>query len=284
MKRDIRWCDTSFFLAFGVVFLALFLLYLPFFKTLVEAWESNADYSHGYFIPCISLFMVYSLRDRLRSEVPGCSLWGVPLLILGLALLLAGKIGSEFFLQRCSFLVCLTGILLFLAGRRIFAILAFPVAYLLFMIPLPAIIWNKLAFPLQLLGSAITEQLVRLLGIPIFREGNVLHLVETTLEVVAACSGLRSLVTMFALSALLVFFANMPRWKKCLLFFSAAPVAIVANILRLTGTALLASKYGGAVAQGFLHDFSGMVVFAIGLALLFGVHTLLAGGKEGERD
>ncbi len=276
--------DKTSFILLCLALLALIGLYLPFFTTLVRDWEHNANYSHGYFIPLISLFMVYTLRFRLKKEAFSGSWWGGVLLILGLSLLLAGKIGSEFFVQRISFLVCLLGIVLFLAGKRIAAIVLLPIAYLFFMIPLPAIIWNKLAFPLQLFGSALTEKVIRLLGIPVFREGNVLHLVETSLEVVAACSGLRSLVTMFALAALLAFLARMPMWKRLLLFFSAAPVAIVANIIRLSTTALLASKYGGSVAQGFLHDFSGMVVFAIGLGLLFAVNALLGAAVWQEKS
>ncbi len=263
---------------------ALIILYLPFFKTLVVAWEHNENYSHGYFIPFISLYMVYLLRFRLRKEAFAGSLLGLFILIPGLLLLIAGKVGSEFFIQRFSFLLCLLGIILLLAGARIARIVLVPVFYLVFMIPLPAIIWNKLAFPLQLFGSALTEEVIRFLGVPVFREGNVLHLAETSLEVVAACSGLRSLVTMFALAGLLAFLAKLPLWKRLVLFVSAAPAAIIANIIRLTGTALLASRYGGKVAQGFLHDFSGMVVFAIGLMLLFGVNFLLASGGREEKQ
>ncbi len=254
---------------------ALITLYLPFLSTLVQAWENDPNYSHGYFIPLISLYMVYSLRSQLKQERFSGTYLGLLLLIPGLLLLLAGKIGSEFFIQRVSFLLCLAAILLLLAGKRITRIVWVPIAYLFFMIPLPAIIWNKLAFPLQLFGSALTEKAIRFLGIPVFREGNILHLVETSLEVVAACSGLRSLITMFALAALLSFLSNMSSWKRLLLFLSAAPVAIIANIIRLTGTALLASKYGAVVAQGFLHEFSGIAVFAIGLGLLFGMQRLL---------
>ncbi len=270
-----------------VAIAALIVLYLPFFKTLVVAWEYNENYSHGYFIPFISLYMVYTLRFRLQKESLSGSLSGLLLLVPGLLLLIAGKVGSEFFVQRFSFLLCLLGVILLLAGVRIARIVLVPVCYLIFMIPLPAIIWNKLAFPLQLFGSGLTEEMIRFLGVPVFREGNVLHLAETSLEVVAACSGLRSLVTMFALAGLLAFLAKMSLWKRLVLFFSAAPAAIIANIIRLTGTALLASKYGGRVAQGFLHDFSGMVVFAIGLALLFGVNALLGysnGRKEKKQD
>jgi len=142
-------------------------------------------------------------------------------------------------------------------------------------VPLPAIIWNKIAFPMQLFGSYLTEKVVAFLGIPLFREGNVLHLANTTLEVVEACSGLRSLTTLFALSAIFAILSSHTTTQKWLLFLAAAPIAIFANIFRLSATAVLASKYGGDIAQGFLHDFSGLVVFAVGIILLVTVSNVM---------
>ncbi len=255
---------------------AFLVLYYPILQGLRLDWRTNPDYSHGYFIPFVCLFMLYYSYRQWRQLKPApCNTGGV-VLLLGLGMLVIGKIGSEFFLQRLSIIVVLAGICLFLLGWTYLRSFAFPLGYLFFMIPLPAIIWNKIAFPLQLFGSSLTENVVRMMGIPVFREGNVLHLVETRLEVVAACSGLRSLMTMFALAALLVFISILPPWKKWVLFFSAAPVAILANIVRLSGTALLASKYGAEVAHGFLHDFSGLVVFALGFSLLLAINRLLA--------
>ena len=192
------------------------------------------------------------------------------------------------FLQRLSLIVVLLGLVLFLFGREHFKLLKWPILYLVFMIPLPAIIWNKIAFPLQLFGSYLTEHIVRLLGIPIFRQGNVLHLAETTLEIVAACSGLRSLFTMFALSSLLVWMSSLPLSRKWILFFSAAPAAILANIIRLSTTAILASRFGSDVALGFLHDFSGWLTFVVGLCILLAAGKVLEifckSGKNGSED
>jgi exosortase len=128
---------------------------------------------------------------------------------------------------------------------------------------------------MQLFPSEITENDVYLMGIPIYREGIVLYMPETTLEVVAACSGLRSLMTMFALSGALTFLSVLPRWGKWVLFFSAGTIAVIANITRLSSTAVLASFFGSEVAHGFLHDFSGIVVFVLGLSMLIGVNSLL---------
>ena len=268
-----------------VVLAALITLYLPYLQTLVAAWSSNDDYSHGYFIPLISIYMIWSVRDQLTRATINPYNTGLVLVVIGLGLLVIAKIGSELFLQRLSLIVVLLGLVLFLFGREYFKLLKWPILYLVFMIPLPAIIWNKIAFPLQLFGSFLTEHIIRFLGIPIFREGNVLHLAETSLEIVAACSGLRSLLTMFALSSLLVWMSSLPRGRKWVLFFCAAPAAILANIIRLTTTAILASRFGADVADGFLHDFSGFFTFVIGFSILLTLGKVLEiSYKSGNQD
>ncbi len=250
-------------------------LYFSVFSGLVHDWSTNDNYSHGFFIPLISLYMIYVMRGELkRCPIKPVNL-GLPVLLFGLAQLLVAVTGSEFFLQRTSLLPVLFGLALFLLGTCYAKKLLFPIVYLIFMIPLPAIIWNKIAFPMQLFSTRLTESVVHLIGIPVFREGNILQLASTTLEVVDACSGLRSLTTMFALSAALAWFAGYSTPKKWFLFFMAAPIAVFANIIRLTFTAILASRYGSEVAQGFLHEFSGMVTFFIGLAILLAFHAIL---------
>jgi exosortase len=262
----------------GVILTALLCLYLPFIKKLIADWGTNDDYSHGYFIPFLSAYFIYSLRDELKIISVKPSNIGLFVLLAGLGQLIIAKIGSEYFLQRTSQIIVLLGLVLFFLGRQYFKKLLLPLGYLIFMVPLPAIVWNKIAFPMQLFASYLTEKVVSLLGIPVYREGNIMHLAQTTLEVVAACSGLRSLVTMFALSGALAFVSTLPTWKKWALFLSAAPIAIFANIARLTLTALLATKYGSEAAQGFLHEFSGVVVFLLGLSLLMTMNWLL--GKK----
>lgn len=267
--------NSTFLLLFLVV-AALAGLYFPVLTSLANDWSTNDNYSHGFFIPLISGYMVYSMKEELSQLSILPTNWGLPFLVAGLGQLYIARVGSEYFLQRTSLILVLLGITLFLLGKAITKKVLLPIAYLLFMVPLPAIIWNKIAFPMQLFSSAITEEVVRMIGIPIFREGNVLHLAQTTLEVVDACSGLRSLTTMFALAAALAWFTDFVQWKKWVLFFLAAPVAMFANIVRLTATAGLASIYGGKVAQGFLHDFSGIFTFVFGLIFLVLLNNLLS--------
>lgn len=265
--NDSRW-GRGVLAALLFVSVALLVLYIPFLQSLVADWDTNENYSHGYFIPFIFAYMIYSIKDTLVEKQIQPVNSGLIIIVFGLVVLIVGKIGAEFFLQRFSLIIVLLGIVLFLLGWEYLKSLSLPILYLIFMIPLPAIIWNKIAFPLQLFGSLLTEHIIRFFGIPVFRQGNILHLSETTLEVVAACSGLRSLVTMFALSSLLIWMSRLSTLGKWLLFFAAAPTAICANIIRLTVTAILASHYGSEVAQGFLHDFSGVFTFIIGLSML----------------
>ena len=264
-----------------LVLASLVALYLPVLTYMAHDWKTNDNYSHGFFIPLIAGYMIYTMRTELQQIRLRPANWGLLLFVAGLGQLYIARIGSEYFLQRTSIILVLLGMALFLAGTAMARRLLLPIAYLLFMVPLPAIIWNKIAFPMQLFSSAITEIVIQAIGIPVFREGNVLHLAQTTLEVVDACSGLRSLTTMFALSVALAWFSGHPVWKKWVLFFAAAPIAIFANIVRLTLTAGLASVYGAKVAQGFLHDFSGLFTFIFGLSLLLLVSKILQRNGRG---
>jgi len=266
-----------------LLILAAFLaLYFPFIQTLVRDWDANQNYSQGYFIPFVAGYMIWWMRDELAAVEVKPSNWGLALIVLGLLQLFVAKVGSEYFLQRTSMIVVLFGVALFLFGGRFTKAVWLPLAYLIFMIPLPAIVWNRIAFPMQLFSSALTEEVVQLIGIPILREGNVLHLAQTSLEVVDACSGLRSLVNILGLAVGLGFLMNKEAWKRWALFLAAFPIAVIVNIIRLSGTAVLASRYGGDVARGFLHDFSGWLVFVAGIGLLLAVQTLL--GKMSARQ
>ncbi|MDA3918280.1 MAG: exosortase/archaeosortase family protein [Deltaproteobacteria bacterium] len=258
-----------------LMLLCLAALYYQIFIDLIQDWSTDDNYSHGFFIPFISIYMIYSIRSELGNLKIKPQNLGLLLLIAGLAQLVIGKIGSEFFVQRTSMILIFFGFSLFFLGSSFTKKNLIPILYLILMIPLPAIVWNKIAFPMQLFASDLTEKAIQLIGIAVFREGNILHLAQTSLEVVDACSGLRSLTTMFALSTVIAWFATCSAPKKWLLFIAAAPIAILCNIIRLTFTAILASMYGGDVAQGFLHEFSGFVTFALGMAMLVGISSIL---------
>ncbi|MCK4486907.1 MAG: exosortase, partial [Desulfobacterales bacterium] len=229
-------------------------LYFPFIRTMVHDWNIDANYSHGYLIPFISAYMIWSIRKELKQIDIAPSNWGLVLIALGLAQLTVAKIGSELFLQRTSMILVLFGVSLFLLGKAFTKKISIPILYLIFMVPIPAIIWNKIAFPMKLFASGIAEPIIQAIGISVFREGNILHLANTTLEVADACSGLRSLTSLLALSAAFAYIFPLRVINKWVLFFSAIPIAVAVNILRLTSTAVLAQNFGPKVAEGFLHE------------------------------
>ena len=251
-------------------------LYYPFIRTMVHDWNVDANYSHGYLIPFISGFMLWTMRKELREVDISSSNWGLVLIALGLTQLTVARIGSELFLQRTSMIIVLFGISLFLLGKTFTKKISIPVLYLIFMVPIPAIIWNKAAFPMKLFASGLAESFIHTIGIPVLRAGNILHLSNTTLEVADACSGLRSLTSLLALSGAFAYIVSLKVVSKWVLFFSAIPIAIAVNIFRLTSTAVLAHNFGAGVAHGFLHEMSGILIFVIALVILFVIYSVLS--------
>jgi exosortase len=259
---------------------ALSILYLSVYQhtliKLVGDWATDDNYSHGFLIPFISGYMMWQKWDKLSVYAARPNLLGLLVIATGMGLHIVGNIGAELFVMRVSMIVTLLGLSLYLLGKAITKEILLPIAYLIFMVPLPSIIWNQIAFPLQLFAAAITEQAVDLIGIPIFREGNTLHLPTTTLEVVDACSGLRSLVSLLALSAAFAYFVDLSKASKWALFFSAVPIAIGVNVLRLMVTAMMAHWVSPDTAHGFLHDASGLLMFILAFCLLLLLYVSLS--------
>lgn len=284
MKNTISQYKTV--IAYSIpIIISFILLYYQIFGKLMESWDVNPNYSHGYFIPFLAVFMIWMRRDEIFSTPASpAPVWGFLFLGFGLLQLMVAWIGSEYFLQASSMIPVLLGVSLFFWGKPITWKLAIPILYLIFMIPLPAIIWDQIAFPLSLLASRISADFISFLGMPILREGNILHLPNTVLQVEEACSGLRSLTTMFALSALVAYLSPLSRISKMVIFLAAVPIAFVGNIVRLIGTAILARYYGPSVAEGFIHDFSGWLMFVFGLIALMLLQSLLTRWESPARE
>jgi exosortase len=242
---------------------------------LIQDWSSNDNYSHGFLIIPIALFFVWEHRKRLLSTPTEPNNLGLIIVLASLGVLIVGILGFEFFLTRVSILGVLAGIVLFLFGWAHLQILFFPIAFLLLMIPIPAIVFNQIAFPLQLLASRFGEMILMAAQVPVLREGNVICLANTTLEVAEACSGIRSLVSLLTLGIVYGYLVDSRIWMRTALALTTIPIAILVNALRVAGTGLAASYYGPEVAEGFFHSFSGWLMFLVAFAALFITHRLI---------
>jgi exosortase len=243
-------------------------LYRNVIAKLVFDWGHDDNYSHGFLIVPLALYFVWERRQRLLDAPRHHSALGLVVLAGSLLMLFAGILGAELFLTRVSIVGVIAGCVLFVLGWRHLRILAFPIAFLLLMIPIPAIIFNQIAFPLQLLASRFGEMTLNLWNIPVLREGNVIVLANTTLEVAEACSGIRSLVSLLTLGIMYSYFSDRRPWVRIAITLVTIPIAIISNGLRVAGVGIAAHYYGAETATGFLHTFSGWVLFLVAFAML----------------
>ena len=260
----------------GLLIVAGFLwLYWPVMAKLVGAWATDDNYSHGFFIVPLAAYFAWERRRRFLAAPCRPSPFGLAVVIGSIFLLAAGVIGAELFITRISIIGSLVGIVLFLFGWNRLRVLLFPLAFLLLMVPLPAILFNQIAFPLQLLASQVGELTITAANVPVLREGNLLILPNTTLEVAEACSGIRSLVSLLTLGIVFGYFADTRHWVRTIIALSTIPVAILSNGMRVAGTGIAAHRFGPAVADGFFHEFSGWLLFIVAFLMMLGLQWLL---------
>jgi exosortase len=259
-------------LAFAV---ALVWLYASVLRHLVGQWAHDPNYSHGFFVPLFSLFVVWSEREKLRKLPVAPSATGLLVLLFGLVVLSAGTLGAELFLSRFSLLLTISGLVVITYGWNYMRAIFFPWIFLLFMIPIPAIILNQITFPLQLLASKAAALALPLMGVPVLREGNIIQLPAMALEVAEACSGIRSLMSLATLAIIYGYLLEPRTSIRVILAFASIPIAVLANSLRIIGTGLLVQYWDPDKAQGFFHEFSGWVIFVVSLVMLFVLHRAL---------
>jgi exosortase len=266
-RRLVVWC---------VILAGLILmLYASVIKDLVLQWWTDPDYGHGFFVPLFAGYILWHERKRWTKTEIKPSNFGFVVMLGAIALLLLGSLGAELFTSRFSLLVLLAGMILFLAGWKLLRAVSFPLGYLMWMIPIPVIIYNQVTFPLQLIASRLATAGLELAQVPVLRDGNVLIMSNYSLEVVEACSGIRSLMTLMALAVAYGYLVSPRRWVRYVLAASMVPVAIGTNAIRIMGAGIMARHFGPAAAEGFLHQFSGWAIFLVALGLMFGSHWIL---------
>jgi exosortase len=242
---------------------------------LIGQWSRDPNYSHGFFVPAFSLFVLWQDKDRLSSLPIRPSWSGLLLLVVAIAILAAGVLGAELFLARFSFLLAIGGLVVLVYGWRHLRAAVFPWLFLLLMIPIPSIIFNQITFPLQLLASKVGAVILPVLGVPVLREGNVIQLPAMALEVAEACSGIRSLMSLATLAVIYGYLLEQRNSIRVVLAVASIPIAVLANSSRIVGTGLLVQYWDPEKAEGFFHSFSGWLIFVVSLILLFLLHQAL---------
>ena len=272
--RSIEAGLSSDWLKAGVLSLLIAWLYSSILLRLAEQWWRDPNCSHGFFVPAFSLFVLWRQRERLARLKSRPSSWGLFIIATALCVLVVGVLGAELFLSRVSLLLLLAGLTVFFRGWSYFKAVLFPWAFLLLMVPIPAIVLNQLTFPLQILASRIAAILLPLVGVPVLREGNIINIPAVPLEVAEACSGIRSLFSLVALS-LIYGYVNETRTSiRAMLTLASVPVAVAANSLRIVGTGMLAQYWDPSKAEGVFHLFSGWLIFLVSLGALWALHRL----------
>lgn len=255
--------------------LVLVALYWQVVPEMVLQWQKDENYSHGFLVPLIAGYFFWQRWPELRERLVQPSNLGLAVIVWALLQLLVAWLGTEYFTMRSSLIVLLAGMTLFLFGWELLKGMALPLGYLIFMVPIPYIIYDMVAFPLKLFVTKASVWTLKLAGVVVMREGNIIMFPATTFEVADACSGIRSLLSLLALAVAYAFVISIPARMRVLLIVSALPIAVFTNALRVIVTGFLAQWWGAKAAEGFFHEFAGLAVFALAMVLLVAFGALL---------
>jgi len=274
-SEDTSASSRLVWLPYAAVAVLLAILYYRVAIKLVHDWYTIPDYSHGFLVPLFAAFLIWDKR-KVLSATPIKQTWaGIALVVFSIVVLILGVYGVELFTARMSFVFLLTGLIWTFFGWAMVRALQFPLLVLILAIPFPAIVFNQITFPLQLLASRIASDILPLLGVPTIHEGNVIELPVMKLEVAEACSGIRSLMSLFTLAVFYGYFLERTTKRRVILALASIPIAVAANVARIVGTGLCVQYWDPDKALGFFHEFSGWVMFVISLGFLYMAHRAM---------
>jgi len=259
-----------------ILFAGFVIIFFPVLKGLVMVWSGSEEYSHGFFIIPLSIFIIWQKKDTLRKVQYHPSWFGLPVVGFFLFVYIIARYAGILTLAPVAMIFVLFGIVIFLYGFAMLKELYFPLFFLFFMVPIPAQIFSALTIPLQLFVSKISVDITHLIGVPVFREGNVIHLPDQTLQVVRACSGLRSMISLLTLSAIFGYFTIRANILRGMLFVLGIPVAVIVNIVRVILMILAFYYFGYDLTQGKIHTIFGLLIFLLALILLVLIKGVLA--------
>lgn len=255
-------------LILGIITVLVGIIYFSSIKELLRIWGVKEEYSYGYMIPFITAFFIWQRKDRLQQQPFMGSWWGVALVVLSVFLLALGRLSALFLIEQISLVLLVAGVTWGLMGWAAFRIIVVPLLILFFMIPLPQFFLTEISQHLQFLSSEIGVAVIRLFGISVYLEGNIIDLGAYKLQVVEACSGLRYLFPLMTLGFIAAYFFNGAFWKRAIIFLSTIPITVLMNSFRIGVIGVMVEYWGQSMAEGFLHDFEGWIVFMACTALL----------------
>ncbi|MBM3783956.1 MAG: exosortase/archaeosortase family protein [Acidobacteria bacterium] len=258
----------------GWVIGILILAYLPILGRMADQWSNDEDMSHGFLVPAVAAWIAYQRRQEIMAAELKPNKLGLVVMVLAILQMCVGILGAELFLQRSAFVGSVWGAVLFLGGWPLVRMLALPLLLLPLMVPLPAVVYNQVTFPLQLFASAVAENALSIIGIPVLRDGNVLELANQKLSVVEACSGIRSLMSLTFLSLVYGYMSESSLKIRWAIFLASIPIAVAANAFRVTVTGII-SEYNPELAKGFFHTLEGGIAFAFAFALMLIFHVFV---------
>jgi len=250
-------------------------MYAPMFRLLAQQWWNDPNYGHAMLVPIFASYILWHERSRWHTVSVRPSDFGLLIMVSAVGLMIVGMLGAELFTTRISLIILISGTIVFLEGWQVLRSIAFPLGYLIFMIPLPALVYYQLTFPLQLWASRLGAYGLVMLGVNTVRQGNLLILPNITLEVVEACSGVRSLLSLLATTVAYGYLTEHSIWKRSLIVVLTIPIVILSNGLRLVATGLLSAVYGSKVETSPTHTALGLMFFAFSLIAIILIHILL---------
>ncbi len=262
--------------SFAVAATMLVLAFRVAIADLVRIWDTQAEYSFGYLIPFISVFLIWQRKDRLERVAFAGSWAGFALVLLSLIVMVIGNISTLGTVTQYALLLAIVGLALSYTGTRAFGVILVPLAVLAFMVPLPNYLLREISQVLQLISSQIGVGVIRLFGISVYLEGNVIDLGAMKLQVVEACSGLRYLFPLMTLGFIAAYFYQEKFWKRAVVFLSTIPVTVLMNSFRIGLIGITVEYWGKSMAEGFLHDFEGWIIFMACTAVIMAEMWLLS--------
>ncbi len=259
-------------------------MYFTIVPQMVMDWYNDENYSHGFLVPIIAGYFLWQRWSDLKNRLVKPDWMGLVVIVCGVVQLLVAWLSTEYFTMRSSLIILLAGMTLFWFGREVLKGMALPIGYLFFMVPIPYIIYDMAAFPLKLFVTKVSVVFMKMVGVVVLREGNIIMFPSTTLEVADACSGIRSLFSLLAIAVAYSFLMKTSNVRHWTIIFSAIPIAVATNALRVIVTGILAQWWGAKAAEGFFHEFAGMAVFVLAMAMLvlFGELLRRIGGPSHE--